>query len=172
MENAPHTIASTRLKAHVRPVSSAETLPRSYSTPGSSAGAVPDITDSKLHPALAAFLQAMSDKLDMLVSYVSQSQLDSEYVPAEVLEIGTEGLALTKTCNASPGQHLEIVVVLSQFPLTMVSAVGKVTGEGARQGEPVLMVRFTRIREEDLEHIVQFVFREERARIRRTKWGE
>jgi hypothetical protein len=172
MDQSPHAIATTRLRAHIRPVSSAESLPRSYSTPGNFAGPAPDITDSKLHPALAAFLQAMSEKLDMLVSFASQAQLDSEYTPAEVLEIGTQGLALAKAGDLVPGQHVEVVVQLSQFPLVIISAVGRVSGSGSRQGEPVMLLTFTRIREEDLERIVQFAFREERARIRRTKWGE
>lgn len=171
MEQASTPTAETRLRAHLRPASAPDALPRSYGTPGS-AGATPDIADTNLHPALAAFLQAMSDKLDMLVGYLSRAQLDSEYTQAEVLEIGAMGLALAKAGDLVPGQHLEVVVVLSDFPLQMASAVGVVAGEAKRQGEDVRLLEFTRIREGDLERIVQFVFKEERARIRRDKWGE
>lgn len=172
MEQASSPTAQTRLRAHLRPVGAPDALPRSYGAPGAAAGAAPDISDSNLHPALAAFLTAMSDKLDMLVGYLSQAQLQSDYSPAEVLEIGEKGLALAKAGDLVPGQHLEVVVVLSQFPLLMAAAVGVVAGEALRQGEPVRLFEFTRIREEDQEHIVQFVFKEERARIRRDKWGE
>lgn len=171
MEQASSPTAQTRLRAHLRPVGAPDALPRSYGAPGA-AGPAPDIAESNLHPALAAFLTAMSDKLDMLVGYLSQTQLQSDYSPAEVLEIGEKGLALAKAQDLVPGQHLEVVVVLSQFPLLMAAAVGVVAGEAVRQGEPVRLFEFTRIREEDQERIVQFVFKEERARIRRDKWGE
>jgi len=172
MDAASHPIAVTRLRAHVRPVSSPDAQPRSYATPVSGTGPAPDISETNLHPALAAYLQAMSDKLDMLLAFQSQSRLDTEYSPAEVLEIGTEGLALASVGDLPPGQCLEVVVELSQFPLSLLAAVGVVQSVETRQGEPVRRFSFTRIREEDLERIVQFVFREERARIRRTKWGE
>ena len=172
MAQASSPTAEVRLRAHVRPAQAPDALPRSYGAPETAAGPAPDLADSNLHPALAAFLQAMSDKLDMLVGYLSQAQLQSDYSPAEVLEIGEHGLALAKAGNLAPGQPLEVVVVLSDYPLQMATAVGVVGEAAQRQGEPVHLFRFTRIREEDLERIVQFVFKEERARIRRNKWGE
>lgn len=172
MDTTPTTVAETRIKAHVRPVNSPDALPRRYATPDPAGnGAAPDLSGTTLHPGIVAFFQAMSDKLDMLVSYVSQNQLDSEYAPAEILEIGAKGLALAAAGDYPEGQCLEVVAVISQFPLRLVTAVGVVAGQGARQGEPVRLVTFTRIREEDLEQIVQFVFKEERARIRHDKWG-
>lgn len=172
MDAAHPPTAATRLRAYVRPASSPDAQPRAYATPNGGLSQAPDISDAKLHPALAAYLQAMSDKLDMLVAYLTQARLDTEYAAAEVLEIGSEGLSLAKAGDLASSRFLEVVVILSQFPLSLVAAVGEVKGEGRRQGEPVRLLSFTSIREEDLERIVQYVFKEERARIRRTKWGE
>lgn len=172
MEQAASPSAEVRLRAHIRRATSPDAQPRTWGAPESAAGPPPDLAETTLHPALAAFLTAMSAKLDMLLGYLSQAQLGADYDPAEVLEIGEQGLALAKAQGLEPGQPLEIVVVLSDYPLQMVSAVGVAGDTAQRQGEAVRLVRFSSIREEDLERIVQFVFKEERARIRRNKWGE
>jgi c-di-GMP-binding flagellar brake protein YcgR len=66
---------------------------------------------------------------------------------------------------------LEVVLMLSQFPLRMAGAIGRVIRAEPDQGRTLYALDFTRIRERDLETIVQFVFQSQRDELREKKWS-
>ena len=60
--------------------------------------------------------------------------------------------------------------MLSRFPLRMAGAMGRILRLEEQDGLLVHALDFTRIRERDLENIVQFVFQSQRDDLRGKKW--
>ena len=123
--------------------------------------------------ALAEFLGAINDKLDMIISMFSQENLLEDFpVEAEVVEISGAGMRFMSSTDIEPEQHVEIVMMLSRMPLRMAGAIGRITRvEETASDETLYGLDFTTIRDADLETVVQFVFQEQRARIREQKWN-
>lgn len=160
----------TRVRGYVRKVPSRDSLAMSYDHPAlRGTGESPGPENSAgMSQDVADFLAAMDAKLDMVLSLLNQKRLEDEFeAEVEVLELGGDGLRFAAPLEYDPGTPLEFALVLNQFPLRVASAVGVVAAGDGRPGHPA---DFTRIREADLEALVGFVFQEERARIRETKW--
>jgi len=130
------------------------------------------IKDLGLPEGVKAFLEDMNSKLDMLLSLQSQRRLESDYpIKSEIVELSGAGL---KCLQPSPplqvGEALEMVLILSQLPVTMAGVAGIVQRlEPYGQQGQVVVVEFRHVRESDREAIVQFVFREQREHIRSAK---
>lgn len=145
-------------------------------------GAGPDkdaLKNSHLPEAVVDFLLDMNAKLDTLISLHSQDKLSHNFpIQVEVTDISGAGLRakLLPGQEAPPaeGDFVEAVLVLHQFPLAMVGAIGRVTREQCPEGDDcgggLLAIHFTRMREKDLDRVVSFVFQEERRHIRERKW--
>ncbi len=164
----------TNFKAYIRPVKDATSLPSFTGCPGCYASS-PDLEALKqanVPNALAEFLGAINDKLDMIISMFSQENLLEDFpVEAEVVEISGAGMRFMSSTDIEPEQHVEIVMMLSRMPLRMAGAIGRITRvEETASDETLYGLDFTTIRDADLETVVQFVFQEQRARIREQKW--
>lgn len=164
----------TRIRAFVRTVDSSERLPMAYDNPMLAVEEKPDLSGANIHTALGEFLQAMDAKLDAILSSIHQERLRHEFpLEVEVVEAGGNGVRFVSGQEFEDNQAVEMVLVLNQFPLRLASAVGVVTRQ-----QPVTttgkqwVMEFTRVREGDQEAIVSFVFREERERIRESKWSD
>jgi len=174
MEQDKRTFArvATRIRGYVRPMDSASSLPMVHETHPLFAKS----EDSKLQgisEPLIDFLQTINAKLDMLISFINQDRLQSEFQETvEVVALSGGGLKFSSEKEFKPGDVLEIVLVLSQIPLRLAAAVGKIERSEIMNNRPVWVLEFTSIRESDTEAIVAFVFKEEREKIRGQKWGE
>lgn len=164
----------TTVKTYLKHVSGDSGFPTGFDCPGCEMG--PDMEElkrSSLPQAVSDFLIELNRKVDILVSLGSRKMIQDDYpLKGVVTEISGAGVLLRSSEGIKPGDHLEIVMILSAFPLRLASAVGRVVRkEAGTVDEPVWGVEFTRIRDTDQEQIVQFVFKEQRARIREQKWG-
>lgn len=130
------------------------------------------LRDAGLPDALVAFLASMDAKLDRIISQMNKESLAS-YFPEQlvVLDLSAAGL-LVQSDNISPGDTLELVLFLGEFPPKPVSGVAEVlrSGKEVPGGGKTYALKFTRLREADREEIVRFVFKENRVRIRAEKF--
>lgn len=129
------------------------------------------LRDSSLPEVLISFLMNMDAKLDRIIAQMSKESLAS-YFPEQlvVLDLSAAGL-LVQSNDIQPGENLELVLYLGEFPPVVVSGVATVLRSGKKMfgvGETYAL-QFTRIRESEREQIVRFVFKEERERIRTEK---
>jgi hypothetical protein len=155
----------TRLKAYARHIESPEAVPLFRS---------PAVTDHPVYKpsghvpeALMEVLSGMNHKLDLILSTISQDLLVQDFpLRLEVTEISGAGVLFRTREPMKVGEHMELVLILSQFPLRMASVCGTVQ----RQDDPTLFAfNFRQIRENDREAIVQYVFQEQREQIREKK---
>jgi c-di-GMP-binding flagellar brake protein YcgR len=106
----------------------------------------------------------------MILSLLRQDSLQEDFpIRAEVVEISGAGLKFVSKERFDEEQALELAIILSQFPLRVVGAVGYVLRLESVRNIPIYVVTFTNIRDLDRENIVQFVFQEQREQIRERK---
>uniref|UniRef100_A0A7C4EM06 PilZ domain-containing protein n=1 Tax=Fundidesulfovibrio putealis TaxID=270496 RepID=A0A7C4EM06_9BACT len=131
-----------------------------------------DLRSSGLHEGLVNALLAMDHKLDLLIGIHAQDSLQSDFPHVvEIIEISGAGVKLV--CDAprlEVGQYLELVITLTQLPIRMAGALGRLVREEIIDGRRVLAFDFEKIRDRDLESIVQFVFQTQRDELRVKKW--
>lgn len=131
-----------------------------------------DLRESGLPEILVSFLMNMDAKLDRIIAQMSKDSL-SLYFPDElvVLDLSAAGLRVQSN-TLKPGDFLEIVLYLGEFPPVIVSGVAEVlrSGETVPGVGETYALQFIRLRETEREQIVRFVFKEERARIRTEKY--
>ncbi len=129
--------------------------------------------DGRMSEAVASFLLSLDQKLDALIGMMSQNRLENDFpVSGTVTEISGAGLRFVSEQQFQTGAVLEAVLLLRQLPPSMAGAVGRVMRADAQPKTSLTeySMDFVRIREHDLEAIVQFVFHEERSHIRERKW--
>ena len=88
----------------------------------------------------------------------------------DILEISGAGVRFCTPDILPMEQYVETVIVLSRFPLRLAGAVGRIIRQDRQDDKTVYALDFTRIRERDLELIVQFVFQSQRDDLRVKKW--
>lgn len=162
----------TRLRGFLRLLAHPDDLPLFRETPplGACEG-LPDSRDPGMSEALYAMLCTINAKLDMLLSMHSREQINADFpVSIDITEISGAGIRFTTESSLPVEQHVEAVIVLSRFPLRMAGAIGRILRQENQDTQPVYALDFTRIRERDLEHIVQFVFQSQRDELRGNKW--
>lgn len=162
----------THIKAHARPVSSPEAMPTFNDCQACAAGFDHErLKKSNLPDAMVEFLISLDNKLDMLISLGSSERLSSDYpLRLDVVEISGAGLIFVSEDSFAEGDLLELVLVLNAFPLRFSGAVGRVVRVDERSDPTRYVLDFTKIREQDLESVIQFVFSEQRSMIREKKW--
>jgi hypothetical protein len=162
----------TRLRGHLRLMAGIEEIPLFRETSPLSAISCPaEARDAGMSESLFTMLCALNDKLDMLLSMHSRDQLENDFpVPMDIVEISGAGVRFASPEPLSLDQPVEAVIVLSRFPLRMAGAVGRIIREDSQEDGIVYALDFTRIRERDLESIVQFVFQSQRDDLRGKKW--
>ncbi len=135
------------------------------------------LTRSRLPEALLAFLAEMDRKLDTILGHMQRDTLADDFpLEGRVAEISGDGLVLETEHALLPGNYVELLIFLEEFPLRVCSVIARVdepfptvlTGGGNK----AFVLRFIRLQEEDREAVIRFVFREERKRIRARKGEE
>lgn len=132
---------------------------------------------SSLSDAVIDHLNHLDAKLDTILSLLSRDLIRDDFpLTAQVSEISGAGVKLVTDHGFSAGQPVEVVLVLSRMPLRLAGATGMTVRQEAPEhvehpGLSQWVVDFARIREPDLEAIVQFVFSEQRQHIREKRWS-
>jgi hypothetical protein len=154
----------TRLRAYARRIDNPDSPPLFRSPafkdkfPGKPSGHIPE--------AVMEMLSGINHKLDLILSTISQDMLVKDFpLRLEITEISGAGVLFSTNENIEINDHLEMVLILSQFPLRLASVCGTVQ----RQENLLFAFNFKQIRENDRETIVQFVFQEQREQIRESK---
>ncbi|EHJ46642.1 type IV pilus assembly PilZ [Solidesulfovibrio carbinoliphilus subsp. oakridgensis] len=162
----------TRLTGHLRLLPGPDDMPVFRETPLLGSGNCPlDPREAGMSESLYTILCSINSKLDMLLSMQSRDQLETDFpVPMTIIEISGAGVRFSTPEPMALDQYVEAVVVLSRFPLRMAGAVGRIVRQDTVDEQPVYALDFTRIRERDLESIVQFVFQSQRDDLRGKKW--
>lgn len=162
----------TRLHGHLRLLADPEELAMFRETPPIGNGICPgDIRDAGMSEALYTLLSTINSKLDMLLSMQSRDQIAADFpVATDIHEISGAGVRFACVDEIPLGQYVETVIVLSRFPLRLAGAIGRIIRQDSQDDRTVYALDFTRIRERDLETIVQFVFQSQRDDLRVKKW--
>ncbi|WP_428569209.1 MAG: PilZ domain-containing protein [Solidesulfovibrio sp. DCME] len=164
----------TRLTGHLRLLPGPDDIQIFRETPhAGSQGLCPhDAREAGMSEGLYSLLCTINTKLDMLLSMRSRDELMVDFpIGAQIVEISGAGIRFTTADDLPLERSVEAVIVLSRFPLRMAGAVGRLIRRDTREdGAVEYALDFTRIRERDLESIVQFVFQSQRDDLRGKKW--
>lgn len=126
-----------------------------------------ELENAHIPEKLVSFLLNMDSKLNAILGHLQRDQLQEDFPDrVEIMEISGAGIRMVPPPGISVGDTVELVIFLSEFPLRAVGAIGKVLRCDTLRQQDCVALEFTRIREEDLEAIVQFVFQEERRKLR------
>jgi hypothetical protein len=167
-ENRTFLRIDTRLRAYCRRIDSPESPPLFRS---------PSVNEYPTHKpsghvpeAVMEMLTGINHKLDLILSTISQDMLLKDFpLRLEIVEISGAGVLFTSKEGIRTGEHMEMVLVLSQFPLRLASVSGTVQRQESKHGVVLFAFNFKQIRANDRETIVQFVFQEQREQIRESK---
>jgi len=128
-----------------------------------SAADAEELTNSHTPEAMVSFLLNMNAKLDAILSHLKHDQLEMDFPsPIEVIELSGADLTIKNTHGLTEGTHIELLVFLSDFPLSVAGTCGRIS----KADNQTATVEFDRISAEDREKIVHHVFVEERRQIR------
>jgi len=162
----------TYLRGRLRILNSGAEMPLFREAPITSLG-VPaqELKSAGLNEALVNTLLAMDHKLDLLIGLHAQDNLLEDFPhQIEAVELSGAGVKLAGPLPLEPGQHVEIVLTLTQLPVRMAGAMAQVVRVETVDSRQIWALDFTKIRDRDLETIVQFVFQTQRDELRQKKW--
>lgn len=169
---APLRRVPALIRAWLRPLPSPD-APTLYLGPAAETREIDKkaLRQTNLSETTVDFLIDLHDKLDMVLNLLAQDRLSSQYpIRADVVEIGGSSIVAAPTQPAVIGHAYEILLMLQQFPVQLVSAVARAVEFVDSELGPAVLLHFIRIHEEDQENIVQFVFQQERRSIRQLRW--
>ncbi|MCC8194336.1 MAG: PilZ domain-containing protein [Deltaproteobacteria bacterium] len=126
---------------------------------------------STLPEAVNKFLLQLDTKVDALLAALHSSSLDRDFPHTmEIQSISASNLHFTTDVPLAAGDWLEVIVNFRQTGILTAAGIGTVTArETGGNGVPVFAFTFTRIREEEREKIIRYVFQEERRLLRETR---
>jgi len=171
-EERPFMRIPTRLHGHLRILPHSEDMPLYRESLSMGSGlCMMDPLDSGMNETLHSMLCSINAKLDMLLSMHSRNQLEDDFpIAMDIVEISGDGVVFTSPEVLELHQYVEAVIVLARFPLRVAGAIGRIVRLDEKDGMLFYALDFTRIRERDLESIVQFVFQSQRDDLRGKKW--
>lgn len=167
--NTPHYASvKTRIKGHGRISSSLESQPVYRGFTGMKKHPAEDLDDSKVPEWLRVYVTELDRKLDQLLGIQSKKDLKEDFpFDLEIIKISGNGMTFRSETVTAPFL-MEVVVEIEQIPLRLAGAKGHVE---AGEGNNIWTMKFEKLREHDLESIIQFVFSEQREIIRTEKLG-
>ncbi|MDL2207179.1 PilZ domain-containing protein [Desulfovibrio sp. OttesenSCG-928-M16] len=166
----------TMLRAMFRRVEGAHS-PRLYvgAPPSPTAGLREEVLNANGRPEiLVRFLAEMDRKLDAVLALLQRESLHEDFpLHGRVVELSGAGACLECQDKLDADEHIEVLLLLEEYPVRAVSTLAVVTGSesGARTGPPntAYQLSFVDLEKDDREHIIRFVFSEERKRIRKAR---
>ena len=124
---------------------------------------IEELKNSHLPEPMVSFLVNMNAKLDAVLSHLKQDEFQVDFpLPIEITTLSGAELITVNAHSVSEGDHVELLIFLSDFPLAVAGATGTVI----RADKHYATISFDRISAEDREKIVHHVFVEERRQIR------
>lgn len=159
----------TRIKGHGRLCESPAEEPMFRGFSGLHKHPAEDLDDSKVPEWLKVYVIELDRKLDQLLGIQSKKDLKTDFpIDIEIIEISGNGMTFRTDVPLTHPCIMESVLEIEQIPLRLAGALGTV-----REDRPpnTWAMKFDKIREHDLETIIQFVFREQREQIRTEKLG-
>lgn len=162
----------TKLRGRMRLLSSEQELQLFREAPITSTSvSTMELKSAGVNEALVNALVSIDRKLDLLISVHSHDNILEDFpYPVEIGEISGAGVKLVTDFPLETGQMIECVITLTQLPVRMAGVIGRVVRHEEVNGFPGWAVDFTRVRDRDLESIVQFVFQTQRDELRVKKW--
>lgn len=129
------------------------------------------LSASPLPDQVNTFLLRLDAKLDALLAASYSSSLEKDFPHTmEIRSISASRLYITTNVPLALNDWLEVVVDFRQSGFAATSGIGKVTARDKdKDGTPFFVFSFTRIREEEREKIIRYVFKEERRLLRETR---
>lgn len=126
---------------------------------------------SPLPDAVNKFLVQLDTKVDALLAAMCSTSMEQDFPHTmEIRSISASKLHFATTAPLAPGDWLEVIASFRQSAFDTASGIGKVTARKVdKDGAPFFEFSFTRIREEEREKIIRFVFKEERRLLRETR---
>ena len=130
---------------------------------------------SRLPDPAVRLLAEMDRKLDAILGQMQRDNLRKDFPhDAWVTRLSGDALQMEAKDALAPGDHMELVLLLEEYPLRAASCIAKVDRllPGAPvtgRGSSVFALSYTCLRETDREIIIRHVFQEERRRIRQIK---
>ena len=167
--DTPHYASvKTRIKGHGRIAASLDSQPVYRGFTGMKKHPAEDLDDSKVPEWLRVYVTELDRKLDQLLGMQSKKDLTQDFpLDLEIINISGNGMTFRSTSVTAPC-IMEIVAEIEQIPLRLAGAKGRVK---AGKKDNYWVMKFEKIREHDLESIIQFVFSEQREIIRTEKLG-
>lgn len=131
-----------------------------------------ELKNAGMPEALVNALTNIDRKLDLLIGLHASANLEEDFPHSfDVVEISGAGIKGISTQSLPVGQLAEVVITLAQLPIRMAAAIGRVLREEITEdGRYAWALDYSRIRDRDLESIVQFVFQTQRDEMRGKKW--
>jgi len=160
------------IKAYIRELAYPDEVQLFHEGPVSALDSIGiDLASANLSEPMLRVLASINAKLDLLLSIQGQQRLLADFpVHVDVFEISGAGAKVFSPKPLTIGKDIEIVFMLMHTPLRLAGAIGTVVREEAFHGRPAWVIDFTRIRERDLEFIVQAVLQSQRDEIHGHKW--
>lgn len=133
------------------------------------------LAGSRQPELMLRFLAEMDRKLDTVLALLQSDTLPLQF-PEEghIVEISDQGLMFECNADLAEGNHVELLILLEEYPIRIVSALARVELIRPARLLPEMhriacAMRYTSIAEADREAIIGFMFSEERKLIRQRK---
>lgn len=129
---------------------------------------------SNIPKPLQEFLVELNMKVDTILGAVTKDVAKNDFpIDLRIHMLSGSGLVFTSQEQFKPGTNLEVVITLGQVPMVMVGAMGRIDKlVKMPSGQVGYSLVFTKISTDHQDSLVQFVFQEERRRIREKKEKE
>jgi PilZ domain-containing protein len=137
------------------------------------------LADSKdaampLNPGLMAFLIQMDEKLDQILSMLSDNEEANQLFKQGLgVDISATGMGIITEIEVKPSQTIHANIILSRLPFVSIDVIGEIVQvlPNSEEDKPMFHVgiRFIDLQADDKEKIIKCVFQKERASIRERK---
>jgi hypothetical protein len=132
-------------------------------------GASPQLSEaaqSALPDGLGPYLRTMNEKLDAVLSLLTQQTLHEDFpVPVLIHDISGAGIKFSADLEFESGQGVEVVIALSNQPQRLAGAIGIILRSEEHPGERVWAMEFKDMRDCEREKIIQFVVAKQREKL-------
>ncbi|NCD25035.1 MAG: PilZ domain-containing protein [Deltaproteobacteria bacterium] len=157
----------TTLKGYLRIIPKIQTRPLFTGCPACVPMQPLDPAQAQLPEALVSQLKTMDEKLSAVLTLLSRQAMRDDFpIPVIIHDISGAGLRFSSEHVFSLGEHVEIVVSLSMYPLGLIGTMGSIIRRDVIEDTTLWAVEFKDIRDTEREKIIQYVIAEQREQIR------
>lgn len=157
----------TTLKGYLRIIPKIQTRPLFTGCPPCVPALPIDPAQTPLPEALIQQIKTMDEKLSAVLTLLSRQALKEDFpIGVIVHDISGAGLRFSSAHDFTLGDHVEIVVSLSMYPLGLIGTMGRIIRRDEVEDTALWAVEFKDIRDTEREKIIQYVIAEQRDQIR------